>query len=67
MTHDTRCAARMQHLTSLTSQVEDTTAKPEGWAAATAWGDAIMMLVGDMLCTQRPPSSWTASVRSVLR
>ncbi len=37
------------YLTSRTSQVEDTTAKPEGCAKATACGDAIMTLVGDMV------------------
>ncbi len=53
------------NLTSLTSHVDDTTAKPDGCAAAMACGDAIMMLVCDMLGTQWPPSSWTASLRSV--
>jgi hypothetical protein len=48
----------------MTSQVEETTAKPKGCAAEIASGDAIMMLVCDMLWTQRPPRYATAWERS---
>jgi hypothetical protein len=54
-----------QYLTSLTSHVDDTTGKPVGCTMETASGDAIMMQVDDILCVQLPPSSRTASTRTV--
>ena len=57
-------ATTTPHLTIRTSHADGTTICPALQAAASACGDAIVTLVGDMICTQLPPSACVASVSS---